>query len=156
MLLCDSLFEYFDLISQFIYLKVLIFFPSPLIQGEPGLARGLLVSGELYSPTGWLILGGHLHLLSLERCLGMGSRQETLWGWGNAASQPAAILSSAAFKKPVFWNWSSLGAPRAFPSWKCTGLNVGQHNGAVPSTTSEPGAHPKICWSLGKVFCWHQ
>lgn len=37
MLLCDSLFEYFDLISQFIYLKVLIFFPSPLIQG---LARG--------------------------------------------------------------------------------------------------------------------
>lgn len=48
MLLCDSLFEYFDLISQFIYLKVLIFFsPSPLIQGEPGLARGLLVSGEL-------------------------------------------------------------------------------------------------------------
>lgn len=52
MLLCDSLFEYFDLISQFIYLKVLIFFSSPLIQGEPGLARGLLVSGELYSPTG--------------------------------------------------------------------------------------------------------
>lgn len=51
MLLCDSLFEYFDLISQFIYLKVWIFFPFPLIQGETGLARGLLVSGELYSPT---------------------------------------------------------------------------------------------------------
>lgn len=62
MLLCDSLFEYFDLISQFIYLKVLIFFsPSPLIQGETGLARGLSVSSELYSPTGWVILGCPLH-----------------------------------------------------------------------------------------------
>lgn len=45
----------------------------------------------------------------------------------------------SSFQEANLLNQSSLGAPGAFPNWKCIGLNVGQHNGAVPRTMSEPG-----------------
>lgn len=45
MLLCDSLFEYFDLISQFIYLKVLAFPSLPHSLRDAGPA--LLILGQL-------------------------------------------------------------------------------------------------------------